>query len=191
MNDKEIIELAVKLHGHLAPGLALGLRMSEIALERLAVERGNKRIMGISETSRCLADAMQVATGCTMGHGNAFVEDYGKLAMTISNTEDNKGTRVALKQDAQDLSPLMKTWMMRLGKLSHEQEDELGAELLVLDEKYLDIRDVLVDMGQNFESTGIVECFECKDLVPAGLTDVMDNKVVCKVCSGQGYCREI
>ncbi|MCL7474972.1 MAG: FmdE family protein [Methanosarcinales archaeon] len=189
MNDKEIIELAVKLHGHLAPGLALGLRMSEIALERLAVERGHKRIMGISETARCLADAMQAATGCTMGHGNAFVEDYGKLALTISNTETNNGIRVALKQDAQDLSPLMKTWMMRLGRLSHEQEDELGAELLVMDEKYLDIQEVLVDMGQNFESTRIVECFECKDLVPSGLTGVIDDKVVCKVCSGQGYYR--
>ncbi|MBW6517279.1 MAG: hypothetical protein K0A89_02100 [ANME-2 cluster archaeon] len=191
MNDKEIIELAVNLHGHLAPGLALGLRMSEIALERLAVERGHKRIMGISETARCLADAMQAATGCTVGHGNAFVEDYGKLALTISNTETNNGIRVALKQDAQDLSPLMKTWMMRLGRLSHEQEDELGAELLVMDEKYLDIQEVLVDMGQNFESTRIVECFECKDLVPSGLTGMIDDKVVCKVCSGQGYCRAI
>ena len=191
MVDKEIVELAVKLHGHLAPGIALGLRMSEITMERLGVERGNKRLVGISETARCLADAMQAATGCTMGHGNAFVEDYGKLALTIASTETGSGIRASLKNNAYELSELMEKWMMRQGKLTHPEEDELGAELLVLDEKYLNIQEVKVNRDQDFESSKIVECIQCGDLIPEGLTSLVDNRTTCMVCSGQGYCRVI
>jgi formylmethanofuran dehydrogenase subunit E len=73
--DNKIVNLAIDLHGHLAPGIALGLRMSELALSRLNTKKGDKYLIGISETARCLADAMQAATGCTLGHGSAFVED--------------------------------------------------------------------------------------------------------------------
>lgn len=68
-------------------------------------------LIGISETSRCLADAMQAATGCTLGHGNAFVEN------------------------ATEFSELMSKWMMRLGKLNPKEEEELSIQLLNLDEK--------------------------------------------------------
>lgn len=188
MIEKDIIELAVKLHGHLAPGIALGLRMSEIAMEKLDVKRGYKRLIGISETSRCLADAMQAATGCTLGHGSAFVEDYGKLALTISNTATSQGVRIALINNAHELSPLMEKWMMRLGKLSHAEEDELGYQLLEMDERYLNIRDVVVDMGQDFESSGIVECTQCGDLIPEGLAGNF-GETMCKVCSDEAYYR--
>ncbi|HIH44988.1 MAG TPA: formylmethanofuran dehydrogenase, partial [Candidatus Methanoperedenaceae archaeon] len=57
--DRRTVELAIGLHGHLASGVALGLRMSEIALERLKAKKGDKTLIGISETARCLADAMQ------------------------------------------------------------------------------------------------------------------------------------
>jgi formylmethanofuran dehydrogenase subunit E len=108
MINNNIVKLAIDLHGHLAPGIALGLRMSEIALIRLGVEKGNKYLVGISETARCLADAMQAATGCTLGHGNAFVEDYGKLALTIGDMRTGRGVRVALREDANEFTPLIK-----------------------------------------------------------------------------------
>lgn len=134
--DEKIIKLAIDLHGHLAPGIALGLRMSELSLSHMGLSKGNKYLIGISETARCLADAMQAATGCTLGHGNAFVENYGKLAITIGDIKTKKGVRVALKDEANNLSPLMNKWMMRLGKLTHEEENELGNQLLKLDDKY-------------------------------------------------------
>lgn len=191
MIDKEMVELAVRLHGHLAPGLALGLRMSQIAMDRLGVSRGNKKLIGISETSRCLADAMQVYTGCTLGHGNAFIEDYGKLAMTIADTKTGRGIRVSLKNNACDLSPLMEQWMMRQGRLNRAQEEELGFQLMEMDERYLSVQDVEINKAQNFESTRIVECLQCGDLVPEALSELIDGNIICRVCSCQGYCRVI
>ncbi len=185
--DNKIVSLAIDLHGHLAPGIALGLRMSEIALSRTNTKKGDKHLIGISETARCLADAMQAATGCTLGHGNACVEDYGKLALTIGDVRTKKGVRIALKEDANKHSSLMNKWMMRLGKLTHEEEEELGMQLLDMDEKFLLVQDVEINRDQNFEKSRIVTCRECGNLIPESLTENMENEVYCKACRGTAY----
>lgn len=185
--DKKIVYLAIELHGHLAPGIALGLRMSELALLRLNAKKGDKHLIGISETARCLADAMQAATGCTLGHGNACVEDYGKLAITIGDTRTKKGVRVALKEDVKKLSPLMDKWMRRLEKLTHKEEEELGMQLLDLSEKYLLIQDVEINKIQNFEKSAIVKCTLCSELIPKGLAATKNSRIYCKACSSDAY----
>ncbi len=185
--DKKTVELAVLLHGHLAPGIALGLRMSELALVRLDMKKGNKHLIGISETARCLADAIQAATGCTLGHGNAFVEDYGKLAITIGDTRTKRGMRVALRDDAYAFSPLMKKWMIRLGKLSHGEEDELGAQLLEMDEKYFLVQKVLINRDINFEKSAISQCNRCTEFIPESLAVRKDNGIYCRACGGNAY----
>ncbi len=185
--DKKTVELAIALHGHLAPGIALGLRMSELALLRLNATKGDKYLIGVCETPRCLADAMQSATGCTLGHGNAFVEDYGKLAIVIGDVRTKKGVRVALREDVKKLSPLMDKWMMRLGKLTHEEEEELGMQLLDISEKYLLIQDVEINKSQNFEKSDIVKCASCSELIPKGLAATKNSGVYCKACSSNAY----
>jgi len=187
--DKKIVNLAIDLHGHLAPGIALGLRMSEIALFRMNSKKGDKYLIGISETARCLADAMQAATGCTLGHGSAFVEDYGKLALILGDARTKKGVRVALKNEANKHSTLMNKWMMRLGKLSHEEEEELGMQLLDMEEKHFIIQDVETNRGQNFEKSGIVPCKKCGELIPESLTERKGPEIFCKSCAGSAYYR--
>lgn len=187
--DKKTVELAVALHGHLAPGIALGLRMCELALSRLDVKKGNKHLIGISETARCLADAVQAATGCTLGHGNAYVEDYGKLAITIGDTRTKRGVRVALRDDAGGFSQLMNRWMMRLGKLSHEEEDELSKHLLVMDEEYFLIQDIEIDRNQNFESSAIARCSGCGEFIPLNLAENTSDGIYCRACRGERYCK--
>lgn len=178
-----MIDVAIELHGHLAPGLALGMRMSEIAMEGMNLKKGNKKAIGISETSRCLADGMQVVTGCTLGHGNAFVQNYGKLALTVGRVDSMEGIRVALKEDAWSLSLLMKKWMMREGKLKKDEEVDLSHDLLKLDESYFDIEPVRITMQQLFENSKIVKCSVCGDLVPEALA----TGVMCKMCAGESY----
>lgn len=185
--DNKIISIAIDLHGHLAPGIALGLRMSELALSRLNTKKGDKHLIGISETARCLADAMQAATGCTLGHGNALVEDYGKLALTIVDVRTKKGVRVALKEDANTHSSLMNKWMMRLGKLNHDEEEELAMKLLDMDEKFLLVQDVEINRNQSFEKSEIVTCKECGGFIPESLAKRMGNDIYCKTCKGSAY----
>jgi formylmethanofuran dehydrogenase subunit E len=185
--DKRTIELAVALHGHLAPGIALGLRMSELALLYLNTKKGDSHLIGISETARCLADAVQAATGCTPGHGNAYVEDYGKLAIAIGDVRTKRGVRVALRDHAGNFSPLMNKWAMRLGKLSHEEENELSKRLLDLDEQYFLIQDIIIEKSQGFDNSAIARCPVCGEYIPENLVEKKNGGVYCKACGGNRY----
>lgn len=180
------VELAVMLHGHLAPGLALGVRMSRLAMERLRMKKGNRRYVAVSETSRCLADAMQATTGCTLGHGNAFIENYGKLAITLARIDTKEGIRIALRENAHEHSPLMRKWMLREGKLTRKEEELLGKELLKLDEKYLEVKKIKINFESVFDASEIVKCEECGELVPRG-TAVIRDRTLCRSCAGASY----
>ncbi len=184
-----IVDIAVELHGHFAPGVALGLRMSEIALLRLNMNKGNKALIGICETNRCLPDALQVASGCTLGHSNIILVNYGKLALTLANATTKEGIRVALKENAKMHSALMNNWMLRLGKLTKEEEHDLSTKLLEMEEKYFSIQSVRIDKMQtpSFENSKITACSMCNELIPSSLVTIIGEKVYCKSCSGESY----
>ena len=189
LGEDEVVELAEKLHGHLAPGIALGVRMATLALRKLGTRRGSKKLIAISETARCLADGMQAATGATLGHGNAFVENYGKLALTVGRVDTKRGYRVALRRDAWRRSALMKKWMLREGRLTREEERRLAQELLRLGEEWFEITPVEIELGALFESSSIVRCSSCGELVPESLSVGKNGTRVCKSCAGAGYYR--
>lgn len=189
LKEKEVVELAEKLHGHLAPGIALGIRMSRIALRRLKTKRGSKKLIAVSETARCLADGMQAATGATLGHGNAHIENYGKLALTVGRVDSMQGYRVALRRDAWMHSELLKKWMLRRGKLTRDEEHELAHILLTLSEEYLEIRPVQIELPGLFENSSIVRCSRCGELVPEALVIGENGTRTCRSCAGVGYYR--
>ena len=87
---------AAAFHGHVCPGLALGYRAAETALERLRSGRAeDEELVTIAETDACGVDAIQVLTGCTAGKGNLFFKDYGKHAFTFINRRTGDAVRVA------------------------------------------------------------------------------------------------
>lgn len=186
-NPEEALKLAVALHGHLAPGIALGVRMTQLAMERLNINRGNKRLLGVAESSRCIADAMQAASGATLGHGNAFVYDYGKLAVTLGRSDTGFGFRVSLRGDAAKFSQLMKRWVMREARLTRQEEEELGYQLLHMPEDYFEIKQVRLAIASNFNSSKIVACEKCGENVPETLLAKNNGSQICKPCAGEAY----
>ncbi|MEM4924068.1 MAG: FmdE family protein, partial [Ignisphaera sp.] len=84
MVSKELIEKARRLHGHICPFLVLGLRMSEMAMERLGVSRAGvvetieEELIAVVEVNNCLVDGVQIATGCTFGNNSLIYLDLGK-----------------------------------------------------------------------------------------------------------------
>jgi formylmethanofuran dehydrogenase subunit E len=191
LSNEEALKIASQLHGHLAPGLALGVRMSSLAMEKLKLNRGNKKAIAVSETARCLADGIQATTGCTLGHGNIIVKNYGKLALTIGRIDTGRGIRIGLREEAYRFSPLMKKWMMREGKLTKDEEEELSKSLLELDEKYLEFQYVEISLDQNFENSAIVKCTRCGDLVPEALIVRENGLRLCRSCANEKYYRPV
>ncbi|QTX32234.1 TraR/DksA C4-type zinc finger protein [Aminithiophilus ramosus] len=87
------IEEVVAFHGHWCPGLALGIRIAEKALQEVG-RAGDEEIVAVAESDSCAVDAVQVLTGCTLGKGNLVVRDVGKMAFSFYRRRDGKAVRL-------------------------------------------------------------------------------------------------
>jgi formylmethanofuran dehydrogenase subunit E len=96
------LERAKEFHGHLGPFLVLGLRMGERAIALL----GANKYFGLKATvfcpieppERCMADGIQLSTGCTFGKGNIELVPSRRLALFLHSGD--KGVRVEVREEA-------------------------------------------------------------------------------------------
>ncbi len=182
---EDVINLATALHGHLSPGVVLGIRMGQIGLEKLGLPKGDKRLFAVVETTLCLADGVQASTGCTAGHDSLHIQDFGKLAICLVRSDTKKGVRLTLKQESLPLN--VNDWVMRKRKFTHHEEQEINREMLSLDESFFKIEEVTVEPFSEFSEAGIVQCSICGELVVEDKTVKAKGKTLCRSCSGAGY----
>jgi len=86
----------VEFHGHSCPGLALGYRVSQMALNELGNRSEDEEIVAIVENNSCAVDAVQVMTGCTFGKGNLVFRDYGKQVYTFIRRPSGRSIRISV-----------------------------------------------------------------------------------------------
>lgn len=182
---ENVVDLAATLHGHLSPGVTLGIRMSQVGLKRLGLSKGDKRLFAIVETALCLADGVQASTGCTVGRGSIRVEDYGKLAVCLARSDTKEGVRIALKEELVPRS--VDEWVMRRRKFSHSEEEEIAKEVLRFDESLFHIEEVIAEPFSVFEEVGVVKCSACGEWVVETKAVKAEGKTLCKACSGARY----
>ena len=96
------IDAIIKFHGHLCPGLAIGIRASEMALMEIGPHAADEELVAIVETDMCGVDAIQFITGCTFGKGNLIHLDYGKSAFTFIRRSDGKAIRIITKPQSME-----------------------------------------------------------------------------------------
>jgi formylmethanofuran dehydrogenase subunit E len=89
---------AAEFHGHLCPGLAIGIIASSIALTR-GERAEDEELVAIVENDACGVDAIQALTGCTFGKGNLKYDDYGKSVFTFFYRNSGSAIRLSLKPD--------------------------------------------------------------------------------------------
>ncbi len=93
------IDGARQFHGHSCPGLAMGIRVAEIALSEIGPHAEDEEVVAIVETDMCAVDAIQYFTGCTFGKGNLIHLDYGKNVYTFICRSDGKAIRIKTRPD--------------------------------------------------------------------------------------------
>ncbi len=95
--DKGLIDRTIAFHGHSCPGLAIGIRVSELALREFKMGTNRpenaKPMVCVVETDMCAVDAIQYLTDCTFGKGNLIHKDYGKAGFTFFDREEKIGFR--------------------------------------------------------------------------------------------------
>jgi len=98
--QEELLNQIQSFHGHLCPGLAMGIQAANIALDKIGKHSADEEVVAIVETNMCAVDAIQFLTGCTFGKGNLIHRDFGKNAFTFVRRSDNKAIRVLTKPEA-------------------------------------------------------------------------------------------
>lgn len=100
MVDAETVKRIAEFHGHMCPGLAIGIRAAELALQEIGHHSSEEDVVAIVETDMCPVDAIQFLTGCTYGKGNLVHLDYGKNAFTFIRRSDGKALRLVTRSEA-------------------------------------------------------------------------------------------
>jgi len=124
--SQEMIEQTIRFHGHSCPGLAIGMRVAEFALNEFG-HAADEEVVAVVETDMCAVDAVQFLMGCTFGKGNLVHLDYGKNAFSFYRRSDGKGLRIVVKpelfQTEDDLVALQKK--AAKSELSAEEKERL------------------------------------------------------------------
>lgn len=95
MLSADQLDRIVEFHGHMCPGLALGVQAAQIALREIGAHTPDEEVVATVETDMCAVDAIQFLTGCTFGKGNLVHRDLGKNAYTFWRRSDGKAIRIS------------------------------------------------------------------------------------------------
>jgi len=105
MIDEETLERVVEFHGHMCPGLAMGVQAAQIALREIGPHAKDEEVVAVVETDMCGVDAIQFLTGCTFGKGNLIHHDYGKNAFSFFRRSDGRAVRISHRAGGWERNP--------------------------------------------------------------------------------------
>jgi formylmethanofuran dehydrogenase subunit E len=169
MSDwRSYLEKADAYHGHICSGQILGIRMALLGLELLDLRPGDnlRDLVLFLETDRCVADALYVVTGVTLGRRRVKVLGYGKTAASFLDLKTGKAFRI---------------WVKNSERPPHEA-DQVGFWHSRDDKDIFAWREVVIRLPDS-ELPGppvsVVPCAACAE-------DVLDRKEVVK--NGQTLC---
>ena len=95
---EEYLELARIAQGHLCAGQILGVRMAMYGVNLLGLEdpagADRKRLVTFVEIDRCATDAIGVVTGCRLGKRALKFRDWGKMAATFVDIQNQRAVRI-------------------------------------------------------------------------------------------------
>ncbi|NLW07420.1 MAG: formylmethanofuran dehydrogenase [Clostridia bacterium] len=184
-------EQAVAFHGHACPGLAMGVKASEVALAKLGVARASdEELVAIVETDACAVDAIQVLTGCTFGKGNLIFKDYGKQAFTIARRSNGQGYRVVFKNmsSSSESDMLRKKVFQGIATETEKQqfqrlqEQKIEQLLTAPLEEICTVQSVAIELPRRARIFASVQCEKCGEYCMEPRARRQEGKTVCLAC---------
>ncbi|MCX4361037.1 FmdE family protein [Mucispirillum schaedleri] len=169
MEDKLWEQVAV-FHGHKCPGLAIGYKVSLLALKHLDIKDdiNDEDIVCIAETDACGVDAVQVILKATTGTGAMRILYTGKQAFNIFNRKNGKKARFVLN-NIQDFN---------------NKEDKMKYILSTDEEKLFTVKDVKIMFPEKAQIYNSYICSECGEKTAENAVTIINNKYICNSCKG-------
>jgi formylmethanofuran dehydrogenase subunit E len=123
---EEYVEMVTKFHGYAAPGVIIGGFMVDLAYRNLPKDG---LFDAISETNKCLPDAIQLLTPCTCGNGWLTVDNIGRYALTLYDKVTGVGVRVFVDHVRLRNWPEMDAWFFKRKPKKEQDMDLLQKEI--------------------------------------------------------------
>jgi formylmethanofuran dehydrogenase subunit E len=175
---EEFKSKAAGFHGYPAPGLLIGGYMVEMARRQLPA---GTLFDAVSETAKCLPDAVQILTPCTIGNGWMRVLNLGRYALSLYDKFTGEGVRVWVAMDRLTPYEEISAWFLKLKKKADQDTDRLFREIEAAGDTLCSMAPVQVDERfRRHKSMGRVGvCPICAEPYPAS------DGAICRGCQGE------
>jgi formylmethanofuran dehydrogenase subunit E len=181
---EEYLQKVRVFHGNTAPGVVLGGIMVDEARRNLPE---NILFDAISETDKCLPDAIQLLTPCTIGNGWMRIINIGRFALCLYDKRSGEGIRVAVDPQKIKAFPGINNWFFVLIPKKEQDRGNLIEEIKKSGSKILSISQVTVDIESlpgKYEGEYAL-CRQCQESYPA------NDLGLCLACQGNSYFSKI
>ena len=185
---EEYVSLAEQAHGHICAGQVLGLRMAIYGLRLLGLDdpigKDRKRLVTFVEIDRCMTDAIAVVTGCRLGKRALKFRDFGKVAATFCDLQEDRAVRVSARESARQRAREM------YPELDSPNRQQMRAYRELTDEELFDSQWVRVKIGPEdlpgYKAPRAV-CAGCGEGISFGRETIVDGRTLCRACAGGRY----
>jgi formylmethanofuran dehydrogenase subunit E len=184
----EFLREAEIAHGHLCAGQVLGVRMAMLGLQKLGIDdpqgKDRKRTVTFVEIDRCATDAVGVVTGCRLGKRALKFRDWGKVAATFIDLQNDRAVRVSAKESSKQLARSMHP------EIENKNQQQMRAYREMRDEDLFETQWVKVDLPPaempGYKGERIV-CAECGEGINFRREVMRDGRTLCRSCAGERY----
>jgi formylmethanofuran dehydrogenase subunit E len=154
------LEKLEEFHGFRAPGVVLGGFMVDLAAERT---KDREFVDAVVETAKCLVDAVQLLTPCTVGNGWVTIVDAGRFALTLYDKETREGVRVRLDRNKLKDFPEIEKWFFRRVSKHSQPLEVINGEIVRAGRRVLSTERVRVSpqVGAKHRAPGPRICTKC------------------------------
>jgi len=122
----EFVDKVREFHGSAAPGVIAGGVMVDIAREHLPQ---GKLYDVVCESAKCLPDAVQLLTPCTLGNGWLKVCETSRYALAFFDKYTGEGVRVFLDASALGPWPALRAWFLKEKAKAEQDQAEIVEEI--------------------------------------------------------------
>jgi len=174
---EQYMKVVESFHGFTAPGLLVGGFMVQLAMARMP---GGVLLDAISETPKCLPDAIQLLTPCTVGNGWLKIFNLGRFALSLYEKYGGEGVRVFLDAGKIESWPEIKTWLFKLKPKADQDLEKLIAQIRQAGQDLCGVQPIRVQPRHlHKKSRGrIAVCILCGEPYP------LQDGGTCRACQG-------
>lgn len=176
---EEYVAMVRGFHGYTAPGVIIGGFMVDFAYRHLPPHGFYD---AISETKKCLPDAIQILTPCSIGNSRLRIINSGRYALIFYDSQvSNQGIRVFVDAQKVEPWPLIKNWYFKLVPKNREDGHALLKDIRDAGAGILSVQRVTLsqDIIEKKRQGPIAICPLCKEAYP------VSDGPVCLACHSQ------